>query len=362
MSGGVDSSVAAALMVEAGHDVVGLTMKLRDTTPEEQRGIRGSCCSPDDMRDARRVCDELGVPHYAVDYRDAFRSAVIEPFARSYARGETPNPCVLCNDQLKFATLLARARALGAERLITGHYARIENDGAGGWMLRRARDPEKDQSYFLFGLTQHALASTRFPLGDMTKEEVRAHGRGLDLHVADKVESEDICFVPDGHYARIVESVVGPAGTPRPGPIVDRNGVRVGEHRGIHHFTVGQRKGLGVSGPDRLFVLEVRGDDDTIVVGPRPALLTSGLYAHDCHWIAAAPPSGHACTVRIRHRHRGVPGRVFSAGDGAMVRFDRPEPAVARGQAAVFYDGDVVLGGGWIERATPAHDDLAADP
>ncbi len=349
MSGGVDSSVAAALMVEAGHEVVGLTMKLRDTTPEERAGRAASCCSPDDLRDARGVCDALGIAHYVVDYRDAFRAAVIEPFAAAYLAGRTPNPCVLCNDHVKFAPLLARAEALGAERLITGHYARVEAAPGGGWALRAGVDPAKDQSYFLFGLDQAALARVRFPLGGMSKDDVRAEARRLGLPTWDKEDSEDICFVPDGDYARVVEQVAGAA--PPPGPIVHTDGRTLGEHRGVHRFTVGQRKGLGVATGERLYVLSVDGPTRTVTVGARDDLRAAGLWASRWRWVAGQGPEVTRGRLRIRYRHAGTEGTVRVQGDAARVDFDTPQVAVAPGQAVVLYAGDAVLGGGWIDAA-----------
>ncbi|MFN3197032.1 MAG: tRNA 2-thiouridine(34) synthase MnmA [Bradymonadia bacterium] len=362
MSGGVDSSVACGLMHEAGHEVIGLTMRLRDTTTFERGGQGGSCCSPDDIGDAAAVCDQLGVPHYVVDYRDAFKKAVIEPFAKSYLEGLTPNPCVLCNDHLKFSALLTRARALGADLLITGHYARSVEQGD-RWTLRTAVDGSKDQSYFLFGIRQKALARTRFPLGDMTKDEVRAHAHRMGLAVADKADSEDICFVPDGDYAKVVEQTVGADAVPGAGPIVNTEGKVLGEHQGVHHFTVGQRKGLGVAAGTRLYVLEVDGPGRTIVVGGAEGLLAGGLTANRCNWISGlAPTSEVACTVKIRYRHPGVPAivRPSEDGRGVVVRFQAPQRAVTGGQAAVFYNGDEVIGGGWIDQALAADQVLSA--
>ncbi len=359
MSGGVDSSVAAALMVEAGHEVVGLTMKLRDTTPEERVGRSASCCSPDDLRDARGVCDALGIAHYVVDYRDTFRAAVIEPFAAAYLAGRTPNPCVLCNDHVKFAPLLARAEALGAELLVTGHYARVEPAPGGGWALRTGADPFKDQSYFLFGLDQAALARVRFPLGAMSKDAVRAEARRLGLPTWDKDDSEDICFVPDGDYARVVEQVAGAA--PAPGPIVHADGRALGEHGGVHRFTVGQRKGLGVATGERLYVLSVDGPTRTVTVGPRDDLRAAGLRASGWRWVAGDGPEVARGRLRIRYRHGGADGDVRVRGDEATVRFDAPQVAVAPGQAVVLYAGDRVLGGGWIEAAVPLGEEPAEE-
>lgn len=352
MSGGVDSSVAAGLMVEAGHDVVGLTMKLRDASPAEQARQGGSCCSPDDLMDARQVCDTLGIPHYIVDYRDVFRRTVIEPFAADYLAGRTPNPCVNCNDHVKFAPLLERAKALGADLLITGHYARVAEDADGRWGLHRAVDLEKDQSYFLFGVPGDALAMTRFPLGELDKATVREKARAMGLAIWDKADSEDICFVPDGNYARIVEKVVGSEQVPAPGPIVHSDGRTLGEHRGVHNYTIGQRKGLGVAAGERLYVLNVDGPSRTITVGGAAQLETHGLRADRLRWIAGEPPAAEfAAIARIRHRHRGVPVTVRVEGDTMQVQFIEPESAIAPGQAVVLYSGDQVLGGGRIIQA-----------
>jgi tRNA-specific 2-thiouridylase len=354
MSGGVDSSVAAGLMVEAGHDVVGLTMKLRDATPAEMERRGGSCCSPDDLMDAREVCDALGVPHYIVDYRDVFRRTVIEPFAADYLAGRTPNPCVQCNDHVKFAPLLERAKALGADLLITGHYAQVLPHGD-GWALHRALDLNKDQSYFLFGVPGDALAMTRFPLGELDKMTVRAKAKAMGLPNWDKADSEDICFVPDGNYARVVEKIVGAKNVPSAGPIMHQDGRELGVHRGVHNYTVGQRKGLGVAAGERLYVLSLDGPSKTIVVGGPEALISHGLRANRLRWIAGEPPSASfAATARIRHRHRGIAVQVEVDGAHMRVRFEEPESAIAPGQAVVLYDGSRVLGGGWITQAEHA--------
>ena len=357
MSGGVDSSVAAGLMVEQGHEVIGLTMKLRDTTEEERAGRSGSCCSPDDVMDARGVCDLMGIAHYTVDYRDAFRRAVMEPFARAYLQGQTPNPCVLCNDHLKFAALLTRSRALGAELLVTGHYARSWLDTDGRAHLGAALDARKDQSYFLFGIASEALAGIRFPLGEMDKPAVREHARRMGLPLWDKPDSEDICFVPGGDYARVVESILEAAGDalPAAGRILGPDGEVLGQHTGIHRFTVGQRKGLGVARGEPLYVLGVDAATADVQVGGSERLLADGLDARDCNWLAGVPPeSAITVTARIRYRHAGVAARVTPVGTGATVEFLEPVRAVSPGQAVVFYQGDEVLGGGWIERARSA--------
>ena len=353
MSGGVDSSVAAAMMVEAGHEVVGLTMKLRDVTPEEEGGSKGSCCSPDDLMDARHVCDTLGIAHYIVDYRDLFRTKVIEPFAESYLAGRTPNPCVACNDHVKFVPLLERAKALGADLLVTGHYARIVQGQNGLYELRQGCDPQKDQSYFLFGLTQEALEKTRFPLGDMDKDGVRDKARQMGLPNWDKADSEDICFVPGGDYSKVVEAIAGAERMPSAGPIKDQAGRVLGEHEGIHKYTIGQRRGLGVAAPERLYVLSVDTGADTVTVGPKGALDAIGLRAERCNWIGGLAPDGvQRWRTKVRYRHPGVMTDVFVSDDRALVTFDEPQAAIAAGQAAVFYQDDRVVGGGWIESAT----------
>ena len=354
MSGGVDSSVAAGMMVEAGHEVIGLTMKLRDTTPEERSGKAGSCCSPDDLMDARLVCDTLGIPHYVVDYRDLFRQAVMEPFAQSYLQGRTPNPCIACNDHVKFLPLIERGQALGADLLVTGHYARIQKNGNGGYELWRGVDPSKDQSYFLFGLEQDILSRTQFPLGELDKDEVRDRAKAMGLPNWDKADSEDICFVPNGNYSQVVEQIVGDDFVRREGAILDEAGNQLGEHKGIH-FTVGQRKGLGIAHSERLYVLDINDENHVVTVGSRDSLMSVGLKAERCNWILGSAPGGlQRYKVRIRYRHQGNEADVLAVGDNAMVTFDEPISAVATGQAAVFYDGDQVVGGGWIESAAEA--------
>ena len=350
MSGGVDSSVAAGLMVERGHEVIGLTMKLRDTTPEERDGQKGSCCSPDDLMDARVTCDELGIAHYVVDYRQVFKEAVIDPFAESYLQGRTPNPCINCNDNVKFAPLLERAKALNADLLVTGHYARVLDEGAGHFSLYRGRDRQKDQSYFLFGVSPEALSMTQFPLGDMEKDQVRAEAQRLGLPNWDKADSEDICFVPNGSYAEVIERLVGESRVPQPGPIIDQEGRRVGTHNGLHHYTIGQRRGLKLSSAERVYVVDIRPEEQTLVVGPVDALNVHGLRALRCRWgTAGAPERMRSVTTQIRYRHRGTTSTLMARGERAEVYFNTPQPAVTPGQAAVFYDGDKVIGGGWIE-------------
>jgi len=349
MSGGVDSSVAAALLRDAGYDVIGVSMLLASEPAATVRAGQG-CCSLEDFRDARRVAERLGVPYYVWNLADAFRAKVQDVFVREYVRGRTPNPCVLCNQDLKFDELWRRAGALGAEFVATGHYARIATGADGRPRLRRARDAAKDQSYFLFGLTAAQLARTLFPLGELTKDEVRAVARRLGLPVADKPESQEICFVPDRDYARFVErraAVLPPAGD-----VVDEDGRAVASHAGIHRFTIGQRRGLGLAGGPPRYVTAIDAEHATVHVGGRAALDAVGLVAEDVRWIAA--PVVEAA-VRIRHRHAPVAARRRALDDGRIeVRFRSPVAAVTPGQAAVFYDGDEVVGGGWIAAAIPA--------
>jgi tRNA-specific 2-thiouridylase len=347
MSGGVDSSVAAALLVEAGHDVVGLSMQLYDQ--REGRESFGSCCSLDDLYDARRVATSLGVPHYIVNFEEQFQATVVRNFVDEYAAGRTPIPCVHCNADLKFAHLMDRAVGFDAGAVATGHYARVVFDeDTRRYQLLRSADADKDQSYFLFSLTQDQLARAMFPVGALTKPEVRHHARRLGLLVADKPDSHEICFIPDGATADFVTRHLPDAANE--GEIVDSSGAVIGRHRGVHRYTVGQRKGLGVSGKTPLYVLRLEPADQRVVVGPREELGRADFRAKDVNWIAGAPPSGPArLTARIRHRHADAPATVTPEGDGfASVRFDEPQLAVTPGQAAVFYDGEVVMGGGWI--------------
>jgi tRNA-specific 2-thiouridylase len=346
MSGGVDSSVAAALLAEQGHDVIGLSMQLYD-----QRGEQtfGSCCTLDDLHDARRVANTVGFPHYIVNFERQFQETVISNFVREYATGRTPLPCAHCNSDLKFSTLLDRARGLGAEHVATGHYARVARGADGRWRLMRSADRDKDQSYFLFSLTQDQLARAVFPVGSLTKPEVRDQARRLGLNVAEKPDSQEICFIPDGDYASFVARKHPDVA--RAGAIVDERGTTLGHHAGIHRFTVGQRKGLGLSAPAPLYVLRIDAETSTVTVGPRESLEQTRLTASGVNWIAVDPPGTWLpVSAQIRHRHRPAAGRVRALADTrAELIFDTPQPAITPGQAVVFYDEDVVVGGGWID-------------
>ena len=345
MSGGVDSSVAAALLVERGFEVIGVTMHLA--------GSQSRCCSLDDADDARRVAETLGIRFYVANYKDRFREEVMEPFADAYLAGKTPIPCVACNDRFKFSHLLARARALGADAVATGHYARVLRDPVNGAArLLRGADARKDQSYFLFRLTAEQLRHTHFPIGALTKPEVRARARALGLATAEKRESQEICFVPDGDYARVVEQIR--PGAARAGEIVDAASGRVlGTHAGVHHFTVGQRRGLGSGGAAARYVVALDAASATVRVGDEAALGARGARLGGVCWTSERPPGGELrAEVQVRYRHAPVPATIaLSADGGARVSFDEPVRAVSPGQAAVFYNGDELLGGGWIEEA-----------
>ena len=346
MSGGVDSSVAAALLAREGHDVIGLSMQLYDQREGTTRF--GSCCTIDDLHDARRVAARLGIPHYILNFEREFDDRVVSDFVREYAAGRTPIPCVHCNGDLKFATLAARAEALGATAVATGHYARVERAPDGTFLLKRGTDPGKDQSYFLFTLTQAQLAHARFPVGDLDKATVREQARDLGLAVAEKPDSHEICFVSNGDHAAFVERH-HPA--PGGGEIRDLHGRVLGRHEGVHRFTVGQRKGLGLASPIPLYVVGIEAATNSVTVGPRDALARDTLTASGVNWIAGTPPaSGARVTAQIRYRHKEAPASITPVDNGRVqVKFDEPQIAVAPGQAVVFYDGEVVVGGGGID-------------
>jgi tRNA-specific 2-thiouridylase len=350
MSGGVDSSVAAALLLEQGHEVIGMTMQIWDysTFAAANGETFGTCCSLDDVYDARRVAEGLGIPFYVVNFEKDFQKQVIDRFCDDYFAGRTPNPCVLCNQVLKFELLLRRALELEADSLATGHYARIvETDGRHA--LRKGLDPAKDQSYFLFTLTQEQMAMVRFPLGGMTKEEVRGHAARFGLRVAEKAESQDICFVPDGDYVRFLEEERGPGQLD--GEIVHVSGQVLGRHLGTYRYTIGQRRGLPGGFADPLYVIALRPETREVVVGPREALLGTQLSASGVNWLVDAPPRvGDEVQVRIRHRAPLAPAVVDAITDGEVnVTLHTPASAITPGQSAVLYDGTRVLGGGFID-------------
>ena len=351
MSGGVDSSVAAALLAEQGHDVIGVSMQLYDNSQMTESGQRafGTCCTIDDLYDARRVAATIGIPHYIVNFESQFGEHVISNFVREYVAGRTPIPCSHCNSDLKFAELLDRARAYDAEQLATGHYARIERDEAGRYHLYRGADNSKDQTYFLFSLTQEQLSRAAFPVGHLDKDTVRAHALRLKLHVTAKPDSQEICFVPDGDYAAFIERRAPDAA--RPGAVVDNDGRVLGTHGGVHRFTIGQRKGLGLSSTEPLYVLEIKPDAAQVVVGSREALGRTTLSASTVNWIGGtAPAEWLHVSAQIRHRHAAAPARVRRTDEGrAELEFDAPQTAITPGQAVVFYNGEEVLGGGWID-------------
>jgi tRNA-specific 2-thiouridylase len=370
MSGGVDSSTVAAMLRAEGHNVIGLTMQLwnqrrlagHEGMPES---VHGRCCSLDDVYDARRVAEHIGIPYYVVNHEERFEREVVRPFVQEYLSGRTPIPCSLCNNHLKFDQLLIVARQIGAEQVATGHYARVEFDEARGrWLLMRPADRRKDQTYFLFGLTQEQLSYTLFPLGNMTKPEVRELARQHGLALAEKPDSQEICFVPGGDYKRFIDAYLADRGDALPdtaGELVTTSGEVIGEHGGIHNFTVGQRKGLGVATGSPLYVIQISGADKQVIVGGEESLYSRTLRVSRVNLIAVDElREPMRVSVKIRHRHEpaaAVIEKIDSAvtthsgesGDAEiLVTFDQPQRAITPGQAAVFYDGDIVVGGGWI--------------
>ena len=360
MSGGVDSSAAAALLKEQGHDLVGFTMQLWNqrrgiSVDENGEPLPSRCCSLDDVYDARRVAEELGFPFYVLNLEREFERDVVEPFVASYLNGETPIPCVSCNSRLKFASLDRLAASLGCEKVATGHYARVAYDEtAGRYRLFRGRNLAKDQSYFLWELTQDQLSRSLFPLGEMSKPEVRDVARHSNLAIAEKAESQEICFVPDGNYSGFIDRYLESEGAtdrlPAAGEIVDSSGAVVGTHTGIHRYTIGQRRGIGIASEHPLYVLKIDAEKNQVTVGEQAQLLTSEFVAAGVNWIAHDDPvEPIQANVRIRYRHQETPATITPLENRrAKVLFTEPQRAITPGQATVFYDGDEVIGGGWI--------------
>jgi tRNA-uridine 2-sulfurtransferase len=359
MSGGVDSSTVAAMLRADGHEVIGLTMQLWNqrrlaSHPGMPEAVQGRCCSLDDVYDARRVAETLGIPYYVVNHEERFEREVVRPFVEEYLSGRTPIPCSLCNNHLKFDQLLIVAQQIGADALATGHYARVEfDDQRGRWLLKRPADFAKDQTYFLFGLTQEQLSRTLFPLGEMTKPEVRERARSHGLALAEKPDSQEICFVPGGDYKKFLDAYLAERGEALPdtaGELVTTDGEVIGEHHGIHNFTVGQRKGLGVATGSPLYVIQIKGDERQVVVGNQENLYSRTLRARRVNLIAVEDlHEPLRVQVKIRHRHEGAFATLEKSGnEEVLVTFDEPQRAITPGQAAVFYDQTVVVGGGWI--------------
>lgn len=347
MSGGVDSSVAGALLVEAGYKVIGISMRLWGEASDS------GCCSLDDFLDARRVAAQLGFPFYVMDFRDDFRRSVVEPFVAEYVQGRTPSPCVRCNQFVKFASFWDRARELGADWIATGHYGRVQRNGHGAELWAGA-DKGKDQSYFLFSIQPTVLDRLLLPIGEMNKSEVREHAHKLGLSTAAKPESQEICFAPKGEYSAFVERYAG-SDALRGGNIVGEDGRVLGTHGGVHQFTVGQRRGLGVIGAEPVYVTAIDAERAEVRVGPRAAVHAQGLEARSANWLGAVPAAGDLLQVKIRSRFAPTPVTVQSAsGEGFVLTCSASLAAVTPGQAAVLYDGDRVVGGGWIERAITA--------
>lgn len=349
MSGGVDSSAAAALLLEQGYEVVGITLKLwpQDCISRAE----DKCCGPQAVADARAVCHRLGIPFYLVDEAEDFKQQVIQYFAEEYKAGRTPNPCVMCNEKLKFGSLITRAQKLGAEFVATGHYARIERDAnTGRYWLKRGRDPRRDQSYFLFSLRQDQLARALFPLGELLKTETREVARNKTLKTAEKEESMEICFVPDNDYGKFLRQTH--LVTEHRGEVVDRQGRVLGEHAGIEFFTIGQRRGIGVSAPKPLYVVDLDPVTNRVIVAGDAELSRSAFRVERCNWIPfAEPPASLTVSAKIRYNHPGTPATVTPQADGsARVELEVSQRAVTPGQACVFYEGETVVGGGWIAR------------
>ncbi|HBT34507.1 MAG TPA: tRNA 2-thiouridine(34) synthase MnmA [Hyphomonas sp.] len=363
MSGGVDSSVVAAMLKAQGYDVIGITLQLYDHGAAIEK--KGACCAGQDIHDARNVSDQIGIPHYVLDYESKFREQVMEDFADTYLAGSTPIPCIRCNQTVKFSDLLKTARDLGADCLATGHYIR-RTDGDDGPELHRAADASRDQSYFLFATTAEQLDYLRFPLGDLPKTQVRELADQFNLPVASKPDSQDICFVPEGSYATVVEKLRPGAG--RGGDIEHLDGRVLGQHNGVIHYTIGQRRGLGVATGDPLYVVKIDAPNRRVIVGPREALMTSGLLLEELNWLGegslqAAADAGMPVLVRVRSTRPPVPARLGWSDGVPVIWFDNPEEGVARGQAAVLYDAEGstrILGGGFILKPIPADERVVA--
>jgi tRNA-specific 2-thiouridylase len=351
MSGGVDSSVAAALLLEQGYDVVGITMNLFSLLREfcSDESLK-SCCGRGAIEDANRVASKLGINHYLLDLKKPFEELVIADFLEEYRQGRTPNPCIRCNQYIKFDVLMKRASRLDADFLATGHHARIEQDKrTGRFLLMKGKDRKKDQSYFLYTMTQDQLSKIHFPIGDLTKMEVRTKAEELGLPVAQRPESQEICFIPDNKYVRFLKERIPEAF--QPGPIVNEDGRVLGEHNGIIHFTVGQRRGMGISGPHPLYVLEINPQKNRVVVGPDESLYKRHLQASGLNWISRTETTGSlSVKARIRYKHREAKAELERLESGqALVKFDKPQRAITPGQAVVFYDSEIVVGGGTID-------------
>ena len=349
MSGGVDSSVAALLTKEKGVDCIGCTMKLYEAEDTDLELCDGrTCCSLDDTEDARSVARRLGMPFYAFNYKDEFRGKVMKKFAACYEKGMTPNPCIDCNKYLKFGKLWERAEVLGCDFVVTGHYARIERDDNGKYVLKKALDESKDQSYVLYNLTQEQLKHTMFPLGELTKTEARKIAEEHGFINANKPDSQDICFVPDGDYATVVQKITGQK--PEPGDFVDKDGKVLGQHKGIINYTIGQRKGLGIALGHPVFVCEICPENNSVVLGENEDLFSKEVLVRDFNWISGeAPKDPVRCTAKTRYRMKDQPATIYALLDGgAKIIFDEPQRAITRGQSAVAYDGDIVIGGGEI--------------
>ena len=358
MSGGVDSSVAALLLHERGYQVVGVTMKLygldQAALPPQYRG----CCTLDDVEDARAVCRALGVPHYVLNVQREFQTHVIDYFCSEYQSGRTPHPCIACNDKIKFNFLMTRAAVLGADYVATGHYASIRRT-SGGAVLAKAADADKDQSYVLFGMGQEELAHALMPVGDYSKQSIRRMASDAGFGNADKPDSQDICFIPLGDYKAFLKDRIEPS----PGDIVDTGARVLGQHRGIEFYTVGQRRGLGIATGEPMFVLRVEPEANRVVVGPEACLYQDRMWTSRVNYTLGRPPAGPAeVTVKIRYKAEEAGAVLHPQPDGALVSFDRPQRAVAPGQAAVFYQGDVLVGGGIIDRDIPEREGLWEEP